>query len=64
MSAPGAGRSLGWTVVIDGQANRDPVTDYALPTITNVTYPNGTTLATGVNGIRTDGNVAMLVTGV
>lgn len=62
-SAPGAGRSLGWTIIIDGQANRDPVTSYGLPSITNVTYTDNITPVTGMHAVRTDGNLTLRLTG-
>ncbi len=35
---PGAGVNIGWTLTIGGQTSQSPVTSYAVPTITAVTF--------------------------
>ena len=55
-----------WTIVIDGQQNRDPIASYGPPVITNVQYApgsGGSGSPVGANGVRTDGQVDLLVSG-
>ena len=61
-TAPGAGKSLLWSVIIDGQLNRDPVASYGPPVIAAVQYPGGGQ-PIGHSGVRTDGNVTLHVLG-
>jgi hypothetical protein len=53
-TAPGAGRTLAWSVVVDGVASVQPTTDYAPPDVTGVTLLDKVTLnpvaAADVNG--------------
>lgn len=64
LTAPGAGAGLQWTILIDGQQNQEPITSYAVPTLTSVVYPNTSVVPTGVNGISTDGNVTFQLNGL
>lgn len=49
--------------MIDGQANREPITGYAVPTLSSVVYPDTGVAPTGSNGISTDGNVTLQLLG-
>lgn len=63
LTVTGGGKNLQWTIVIDGQANRVPITNYAVPTVSSLAYSGTGIVPTGVNGIRTDGNVSVILTG-
>ena len=55
-TAIGAGANLEWSVVISGQQSSNPVTSYAVPTVTGVA-------GTNVDSASTDGGDAIVLTG-
>lgn len=63
LTSRGGGANLQWTIVVDGQANQVPVTNYAVPVITSVVYPSNGVVPTGTNGVRTDGNLTLRLIG-
>lgn len=62
-TSSGGGKSLQWTIVIDGQANKEPITSYGPPTLSSVVVASSGLVPVGVNAIRTDGNITFQLLG-
>ena len=58
-TAPGAGVGLSWSLLIDGQASRAELTDYAVPSILNITLLDGSP----ATALFDEGGQALVVNG-
>jgi hypothetical protein len=60
LTSAGAGKSLNWEIIVEGQMSSNPVTSYASPVIDKVTLADGVTAATN---LPTNGGTVLLVQG-